>query len=87
MRKNKLLAELNVSGDHILKSVESLAFHPDGKYLAYGGQGGLNITMVKEWKVSVALEVKDAVGLVWDPEYVVSISSKERAVKFHAGGE
>ena len=85
MRKNKMLAEMNLSGDNLLKSVESLAFHPDAKHLAYAGDGGVHITAVKEWKVSAHLEVKKATGVVWDSEFLVSTSGSERAVTFHAG--
>jgi WD40 repeat protein len=85
MRKSKMIAELNVSGDNLLQSVESLTFHPDGKYLAYGGQGGVHITMVKEWKVSAALDVQDATGVLWDNDWIASIGGSSRTVNFHSG--
>ena len=85
LRKNKLLAEVNTSGDHVLKSVTALAFHPDGKYLAYGGQGGLNITMIKEWKVCASLGIKIATSILWDPQWIASASDRGRSVTFHQG--
>lgn len=85
MRKNKMLAEMNITGDKLLNSVKSLAFHPDGKHLAYAGDGGVHVTSVKEWKVSAQLPVKDATGVVWHPEWIVSTSGSERAVTFHVG--
>ena len=87
MRKSKFLAEVNTSGDDVLKSVTALAFHPGGKYLAYGGQGGLHITMIKEWKVSAALGVKIATSIVWDPQWIASASDRGRTVTFHQGKE
>lgn len=80
-----MLAELNVSGDSLLKSVDSLVFHPDGKYLAYGGKGGLHIATVKDKKVSSELVVKAANGIVWNDEWIASIGATERSVSFHAG--
>ena len=85
LRKNKLVAEVNTSGDDVLKSVTALAFHPDGKYLAYGGQGGLNITMVKEWKVNASLDIKVATTVLWDSQWIASASDKSRTVTFHEG--
>ncbi|CAB9514033.1 mRNA-processing factor 19 [Seminavis robusta] len=87
LRKNKILAELNVSGDQLLQSVTGIAFHPDGKYLAYGGTGGLHIVMLKEWKVTPIPDVKVASGIVWDSQWIASISSEARAVTFHTGGD
>jgi WD40 repeat protein len=87
IRKNKILAELNMTGDNLLQSVTDLAFHPDGKYLAYGGIGGLNIVMLKEWKVTKISDVTVATGLVWGSQWIASISNKARAVTFHAGEE
>jgi WD40 repeat protein len=82
MRKEKLVKELN-TGELQLKSVTDLAFHPDGKHLAYGGQGGVHITMVKEWKVLAQLDVKVATGLLWDHNWIASSSDKGRTVTFH----
>lgn len=85
LRKQKLLAEMNTSGDNLLQSVEALAFHPDGKYLAYGGKGGLHITMVKEWKISATLDAKNCSGVLWDEAGIASIGSSGRTVTFHSG--
>lgn len=82
MRKSKLIAELN-TGEQRLKSVTDMAFHPDGKYLAYGGQGGVHITMVKEWKISAELDTKVATGLLWSSKWIATSSDKGRTVTFH----
>lgn len=85
MRKSKFVAEVNISGDDVLKSVTALAFHPDGKYLAYGGQGGLHITLLKEWKVSASLAIKVATSILWDPKWIATASDRGRTVTFHEG--
>lgn len=82
MRKSKLVTELN-TGDEHLKSVTDLSFHPDGKHLAYGGHGGVHITLAKEWKVSAVLDVKVATGLLWDYKWIASSSDKGRTITFH----
>ena len=90
MRKTKMLAELNVSedaGEKKLSAVTALAFHPDGKYLAYGGQGGVHITMVKEWKILAKLDGTYALSILWDQQWIASISDKKRTVLFHEGQE
>lgn len=87
MRKNKMLAEMNLSQDKLVNSVTSLAFHPDAKHLAYAGDGGLHVTTVKDWKVSAQLDVKDVTGVVWDHEWIVTTSGGDRAVTFHVGGK
>lgn len=88
LRKMKSLVELNTSessdGGALLKSVTALAFHEGAKYLAYGGEGGIHITMIKEWKVLARIDsVKVASGMVWAPEWIASCSSKNRTVTFH----
>jgi len=85
LRKGKMLAEVNTSGDDVLKSVDSLAFHPDAKYLAYGGHGGMHITMVKEWKISASLDVKIASSILWDAKWIVSATDRGRTVTFQEG--
>jgi len=85
MRKNKLLAELNTSGDDVFKDVSALAFHEDGKYLAYGGHGGASITMVKEWKVLASLDIKVATDMLWSSQWITTVSDKGRTVSFHQG--
>lgn len=83
MRKEKLLTELN-KGEKQLKSVTDLSFHPDGKYLAYGGHGGVHITMVKEWKISAEIDdVKVATGILWGHKWLATSSDKGRTVTFH----
>ena len=86
IRKNKVLAELNVTGDKLLQSVTGLPFHPNGKCLAYGGDGGLNVVMVKEWTVTSVSDNTDATGLVWGSQWLASISNKTRPVIFHTEG-
>ena len=88
LRKAKMIAELNNGGDDDLKSVSSLAFHEGGKYLAYGGGGGIHITMAKEWKVLAKIDsVKSASGLVWSSEWMASSTSSGRAVTFHGAAQ
>jgi WD40 repeat protein len=91
LRKQKTLAILNNADDSgitALKSVVSLGYDDSGKYLAYGGAGGLHVTTVKEWGITAQLPLDHIVSsLVWasnnDQKWIATCSSQERMVRFH----
>lgn len=83
LRKQKTIATLNPDQSQ-LQSVLSLAFDDSGKYLAYGGKGGVQITTVKEWGVTAKLESKGPVSAVaWGKAMIVTSSTSDRAMQFH----
>jgi WD40 repeat protein len=89
LRKQKTLAILNKAEDGTaLRSVVCLAYDDSGKYLAYGGAGGLHVTTVKEWSITAQLPLDHIVSsLVWasnnDQKWIATCSSQERMVRFH----
>ena len=81
LRKQKTIAILNQ--EYNLKSVTSLAYDDSGKYFAYGGNGGVEITTVKEWKTTATLAGGVISGIVWGDSMVVTCSEKGRDAEFH----
>jgi WD40 repeat protein len=82
LRKQTTLKVLNE--DKTMASVTSLSYDASGKYLAFGGKGGVQITTVKEWGTTGSIDVKNATGIVWcDNATVATCSDKERTVRFH----
>ena len=83
LRKQKTIATLNQEKG--LNSVTSLAYDDSGKYLAYGGKGGVEITTVKEWKTTASFAGKGVVvsGIVWGESLVMTCNEKGREVEFH----
>ena len=62
----------------------SLAFDESGKYLAYGGKGGLQITTVKEWGETAKFASKSPVSAIaWGEEMIVTASEGDRFVSLH----
>jgi len=81
LRKQKLVAALNENSNEeeaaasaLLETVECVDFDDSGKYLAYGGTGGIRITTIKEWGVTASYDDSDADD---------SGSSKKKAAKKH----
>ena len=83
LRKQKTIASLNQEKG--LNTVTSLAFDDSGKYLAYGGKGGVEITTVKEWKTTASFAGKSVVvsGIVWGESMVMKCNDKGREVEFY----
>jgi WD40 repeat protein len=73
LRKQSVVATMNqvVEGDseevkkNKLATVDTVAFDDSGKYLAYGGAGGIRVTTVKEWGITAQADVKLVSSLVW----------------------
>eukprot|EP00980_Cylindrotheca_fusiformis_P008941 scaffold1909_cov130-Cylindrotheca_fusiformis.AAC.8 len=83
LRKQKTIATLNPDKS-LLASVTSLAYDASGKYLAYGGKDGVQVTTVKDWGSTASLDSKSPVsGLVWGGTLIISCGEKERDVSFH----
>ena len=69
----------------LLASIESIAYDASGKYVAFGGQGGMVVTTVKEWGTTASLSTNVISGIVWGAQStLVASSSKERNVRFFA---
>ena len=88
LRKQKILATLNADGDNVLQSVSSLSFDDSGKYLAYGGVGGVHVTTIKEWGMTAQIaldhEVSNLALYTNDSnKWMATSSVKERSVRFH----
>ena len=83
LRKQTTLKVLNE--DKTMPTVTTLAYDASGKYLAFGGTGGVQITTVKEWGTTGSIDVKkNATGIVWCADAtLVTCSDKERTVRFH----
>jgi len=102
LRKQKQVAVLNAvtataATPVILTSVRAVAFDESGKYLAYSGCGGVQITTVKEWGVTATIRTDDdndeVTSVVWarrtSPEpssssqtMIITASDKQRQVNF-----
>jgi WD40 repeat protein len=87
LRKQIVVTTLNVeqgnNKDHeVLDAVLTCSFDPSGKYLAYGGPGGVRITTVKEWTTVAALDTSSASFLVWGEGFLAVANSKKRDVAF-----
>jgi WD40 repeat protein len=83
LRKQKTITTLNPEKS-LLASVTSLAYDASGKYLAYGGKGGVQVTTVKEWGSTASLSSKSPVsGIVWGESMIVTCGEKERDVLFY----
>lgn len=50
---------------NMLTTVDTVAFDDSGKYLAYGGVGGIRVTTVKEWGITAQVDSKLVSSLVW----------------------
>lgn len=93
VRKQKAIATLNSSTDNgdenaVLKSVSCLTFDDSGKYLAYGGDGGVHVTTIKEWGLTAQIpldhEVTGVAMYTNDTnKWMATCSVKERPVRFH----
>jgi len=92
LRKGKTIKTLNQKEESddtsSIGAVCCAAFDPSGRYLAYGGEKGVNITVVKEWNL-IALqesgkENENVTGISWgkDAMSLVTCSDKERAMKY-----
>ena len=82
LRKQTTLKVLNE--DKTMTMVTTLAYDASGKYLAFGGKGGVQITTVKEWGTTGSIAVKNATGIVWCADATLATcSDKERTVRFH----
>jgi hypothetical protein len=67
----------------LLDSVVAIAYDDSGKYVAFGGKGGVKITTVKEWGTTASLPPgKPVSGIVWNKSTVVTCSDKERTILF-----
>lgn len=83
LRKQTTLKVLNENKSN-MANVTSLSYDASGKYLAFGGKGGVQITTVKEWGTTGSIDVKNATGIVWcDDATLATCSDKERTVRFH----
>ena len=67
-----------------MESVSALAFDASGKYLAYGGKGGVQISAVKEWGETAKLVSKSPVSAIaWGEAMIATASEGDRVVLFH----
>jgi len=83
LRKQKTIATLNLDKS-LLESVSSLAFDTSGKYLAFGGKGGVQISTVKQWGETAKLASKSPVSAIaWGEEMIATTSEGDRVVSFH----
>ena len=83
LRKQKTIATLNPDNS-LLESVTSLAFDASGKYLAYGGKGGVQITAVKEWGETAKLASKSPISsIAWGDSMIATTAEGNRFVCFH----
>ena len=69
-----------------LDSISTVAFDPAGKYAAYGGAGGVQITTIKQWDTTATLKTKKPIsGIVWSTDTASSVlevaSGGERSVQ------
>lgn len=78
LRKQKRIAILNGNGTDDgstkkLESIDCVAFDESGKYLAFGGSGGVHVTTAKEWGLTARYETKNPVhNLAW-----ITVDSEE----------
>ena len=83
LRKQTVLATLD-GGD----GTATVAFHPSGKYLAYGSDKMVQITTVKEWGETASFKANAAGALVWTNEHTLAAcSGKNRDVVFWSKSE
>ncbi|KAL7556355.1 hypothetical protein ACA910_006283 [Epithemia clementina (nom. ined.)] len=83
LRKQKVIAALN-QDDKALESVMFAEFDPSGKYLAYGGKGGIRIITVKEWdSITAALDEELSSGIVWGKNWLAVSSTQHRQINFY----
>ncbi|KAL3934204.1 MAG: hypothetical protein SGBAC_010026 [Bacillariaceae sp.] len=83
LRKQKTIATLNPDKS-LLDSVSTLAFDESGKYLAYGGKGGVQITAVKAWGETAKLTSKSPVSAIaWGKAMIVVTADGDRVVSIH----
>ena len=88
--KSTTLAQLNDSEDpkgYVGTTVNAVAFDPSGKFVMYGGDTGIVVVAVKEWKtVLCRLDVDNAPisDVAWssDAKSIVSVSSTQRGMQF-----
>jgi len=84
LRKQKQIATINKpSDDDTIGAVSCVEFDTSGKYLAYVGEEGARITIIKEWGTTASFDYKGGTSLAWGPNanWVVT-SSMDRAIKF-----
>ena len=83
LRKQKTLAIMNAEKD-LLASITAIAYDESGKYVAFGGKGGVQITTVKEWGTTASLSTKIISGIVWSSKAstLVTCGKTERTVRF-----
>ena len=89
LRKQKTISILNnQESKDPLKSVSCLAYDESGKYLAFGGEGGVHVTTVKEWGTTASIPLDHPVSgvVMGQDKLIATCSSKERAVRFHGIG-
>ncbi|CAJ1934815.1 unnamed protein product [Cylindrotheca closterium] len=83
LRKQKTIATLNPDKS-LLEAVSTLAFDESGKYLAYGGKGGVQITAVKEWGETAKLASKSPVSAIaWGEAMIATTAEGDRVVSIH----
>jgi pre-mRNA-processing factor 19 len=76
--------EDNKDSPNALESVETVSFDDSGKYLAYGGIGGIRITTVKEWGITAQVDGKLVSRIVWgSTSGLAACSEKKRNVTFY----
>jgi len=80
-------ADANAADGKLLKSVDTVGFDDSGKYLAFGGSGGMRITTVKEWGITAAVDAPLVSGLAWGTSLMVACSEKQRNVTFYGASE
>ena len=66
-----------------LGSIQTVAFDKAGKYAAFGGNGGIRVTTIKEWGTTANLDTKQPVSsIVWSSSSSLSVSCDgERSVQ------
>lgn len=104
LRKQRTIATLNVmenttdappsSSPPLLSSISSIVFDKSGKYAAYGGKGGVQVTTIKEWGITAAsvpqkeIEEEESIsGVAWTLSGLASCSDKRRAVSLYGGNK
>ncbi len=74
-----------MNGDgSLLDSIATIVYDDSGKYAAFGGNGGIVVTTVKEWGTTTKIEVEKPIsGLGWTKTGIFTCSDKERAIALY----
>lgn len=82
LRKQKAIATMN-GETSLLKTVTCVAFDDSAKFALLGGDGGIIITVVKEWGTTCKIDSdKPVSGLGWTKAGIASCTDKARAITF-----